>query len=118
MRAVILLVEEDRLTRITICDMLMALDYRVFGVNSVARARRVMHALAIDAMIVTTKPSVSIEPAYAAEAKALQPNIKVVLVSPNAALQYLVPSVDAFVLKPFLLETLGNTLIAVLQKLH
>lgn len=118
MRALILLVEEDRATRSTICDMLEALDYRVLGVNSFDRARRVMSGIAFDALIVTARSSSSLELSYAAAAKTAQPNIKVILVAPLDLPRHLSPSVDAFVSKPFLLESLGDALIATLRKLH
>jgi len=118
MRALILLVEEDRLTRRTICDMLEAMDYRVLGVNSFDRARRVMSGIAFDALIVTARSSTALELSYAAAAKSMQPNIKVILISHTALPRHLSPSVDAFVVRPFLLESLGDALIAVLRKLH
>ena len=100
--------------RKTICDMLEAMDYRVLGVNAFARARRVMSGIAFDVLIVTT----SLELNYAAAAKTMQSNIKVILVCAVSLPQYLSVSVDAVVVKPFSLESPGDTLIAVLHKLQ
>lgn len=118
MRALVLLVEEDRLTRRTICDMLEAMDYRVLGVNSFERAQRVMSGIAFDVLIVTARSSASLELSYAAAAKSMQAAIKVILISSADLPRYLSPSVDAFIVKPFLLESLGDALVTVLRKLH
>jgi DNA-binding response OmpR family regulator len=118
MRALILLVEEDRQTRRTICDMLEAMEYRALGVGSYERARRLMSGIGFDTLIVTARTPVGIELTYAAEAMTLQSGIKVVLFSTGALPQHRSSLVDAFVAKPFLLESLGEALIAVLRKLH
>ena len=104
--------------RKTVCDMLEAMDYRVLGVNSFERARRVMSGIAFDVLIVAARSSTSLELSYAAAAKTMQSTIKVILVCADSLPQYLSPSVDAFVVKPFLLQSLGDALIAVLRKLH
>ena len=98
--------------------MLEAIDYRVLGVNSFERARRVMSGIEFDALIVTARSSTSVELSYAAAAKTIQSNIKVILVASGSLSRHLAPSVDAFVVKPFLLESLGDSLISVLRKLH
>lgn len=118
MRALVLLVEEDRHTCRTICDMLEALGYRALGVNSFERAVKVMIGIGFDALIIPAHYPTSHELSHAATAKTMQPNIKVILVSPESLTQDLSASADALIVKPFLVKSLGDALIAVLQKLR
>ena len=117
MRALILLVEEDRLTRASICDMLKSLDYRVLGVSTFARALRLMltNGIGFDALILSVKGGWDGDPAYAAVAKAAQPEIKVIIASSLADRGQNASLVDAYVPKPFILESVGEALIKVLR---
>jgi len=117
-QALVLLVEEDRMMRKTISDMLEAMDCRVLGVNALERARRVMSAIAFDVIIGNAWSSTSLELSYAAAAKTMQSNIRLILVCADSLSQCLSASVNAFVVKPLLLESLGDALTAVLRKLH
>lgn len=117
MQALVLLVEEDRMMRKTISDMLEAMECRVW-VNALERARRVMSAIAFDVIIGNAWSSTSLELSYAAAAKTMQSNIRLILVCADSLSQCLSASVNAFVVKPLLLESLGDALKAVLRKLH
>lgn len=98
--------------------MLEALGYRALGVNSFERAVKVMIGIGFDALIIPAHYPTSHELSHAATAKTMQPNIKVILVSPESLTQDLSASADALIVKPFLVKSLGDALIAVLQKLR
>lgn len=106
----VLVVENDPLTRQTIVHMLDSLQYNVHGVDSAALASGFLKSVAFDVMVLSLTFMDPDGDALAMSAKAVQPHLKVIVVSGRYAPEVLKPHVDAFVQKPFGIKSINDAI--------
>jgi len=109
----VLVVEKDDLTRLTIVYMLNAIGHRAAEAKTAEVALGALTGVWFNTIIVSPTTDDPDGRRVAWEAKALQPHIKVILVSGAGGQHDLAPYVDVFVAKPFTLEQIKAAIIAV-----
>jgi len=109
----VLVVEDDALTRLTIAYMVNAMGYRAAEANSHESALGALNGIWFNTIIVAPTPDDPDGRRVAWEAKALQPHIKVIVVSGSGGGHKPAPYVDAFVAKPFTLEQIKTAIVTV-----
>jgi len=110
----VLVVEKDDLARLIIAYMVNAMGYRAAEANSHESALGALNGVWFNTIIVAPAVGDPDGRLVAWEAKALQPHIKVIMVSGGGQTNSdAVPYVDAYVAKPFTLEQIKAAIIAV-----
>lgn len=109
----VLVVEKDDLARLTIAYMVNAMGYRAAEANSHESALGALSGIWFNTIIVSPTQDDPDGRRVAWEAKALQPHIKVILVSGSGGQHEPAPYVDAFVAKPFTLGQIAAAIVAV-----
>jgi CheY-like chemotaxis protein len=110
MRAHVLIVERDVMTRETIIDLLKVLGHLGFGAESPAVGLKMLELVVFDAMMISPDATLVGKTSYALEAKQTQPQLKVIMAAAVELPEFLQPPIDAFVQKPFSLLSLMKTL--------
>jgi CheY-like chemotaxis protein len=109
MRAHVLIVERDLLTRETIIDLLKVLGHLGFGAESPIQGLKMLELVMFDAMMISPDITLSGEASYALEAKQIQPKLKVIMAAAIELPEFLQSPIDAFIQKPFSLLSLMKT---------
>jgi len=110
MRAYLLIVDRDLLTREVITKLVMELGHVALGASSPARGLRMLEAMKFDAMIISPDATLPEELSYAIDAKQLQPQIAVILTAAIELTEFSNAPIDAFIQKPFSVALLEDTL--------
>jgi CheY-like chemotaxis protein len=110
MRAYVLIVERDLLTRETIIDLFKALGHLALGASSPIRGLKMLEAMTFDAIMISPGATSLGEPSYALDAKKLQPHVAVIMAAALELPEFSEPPIDAFIQKPFSLVLLEETL--------
>jgi len=116
MRAYVLVVERDLQTREIIRDMLNICSHTAFCVATMSMALKVLGAIQFDAIVMSPGALALGEPSYGVEAKRKQPKIKVIMASASPMPEFLLPPIDAFVQKPFSIQSIDQALQTVLAR--
>lgn len=106
----VLVVESDALTRVTIVYMLEALQYKVHAVDSVAAAHGLLASVRFDVAVLSLGRSDPDGEPLAAEIKALQGHLRLIVLSGRSVPGKTTPSIDAFVPKPFSLKAVDEAI--------
>ena len=106
----ILVVEKDALTRGTILNMLEAMGYRAVGVDDTQKALGALHGVYFDVVMCGLSHDDPEGSIVAYEAKALQGHLKVIVISGRGRETDFAPLVDAFVPKPFTLQSIDHAI--------
>ncbi|WP_208281745.1 hypothetical protein [Massilia oculi] len=114
MTIAVLVIEKDALTRETILYMLEALNYRAVGVEGTENALGALHGVHFDVLMCSLSHDDPEGRIVAYEAKALQEHLKVIVISGRGREKDFAPLVDAFVPKPFTLQTIDHAIKQVL----
>ena len=109
MRAHVLIVERDLLTRETIIDLLKVLGHLGFGAESPAVGLKMLELVVFDAMMISPDITLFGETSYALKAKQIQPKLKVIMGAAVDLPEFSQPPIDAFIQKPFSLLSLMKT---------
>ena len=110
----VLLIESDDLTRESIAYMLEVLKYRVTAVDTTEAALGALGGVFFDALIISLEKNDLDGSVIAMEAKKVQKQLKVVVVSGREPPEILRPFTDAFVRKPFSLQEIQDAVSRVL----
>ena len=103
MRACILVVERDERQRRSFVEVLRAFNYRVVGSPTANDALNALRGVVFDALVVAVKPSHVEEIFVAAEAKKIQPHLKLIVVSTEPPPATLPTELDEYIQDPNLL---------------
>lgn len=106
----VLVVEKDAMTRDTIAYMLDTLGYIAVPVEDEELASRVLESVFVDVMIISLRLGDPDGTGIASEAKRLQRHLNVIVVSGRNPPESLLPSIDAFVQKPFSMWTIDQAI--------
>jgi CheY-like chemotaxis protein len=109
MRAHVLIVEKDPLTRETIIDLLKVLGHLGFGAQSPIQGLKMLELLVFDVMMITLDATLLGGKSYALEAKQIQPKLKVIMGADSNLPAFAQPPIDAFIQKPLSLLSLMKT---------
>jgi len=112
MRLSVLLIEPDLSTLDIMADMVTALGHRAIGVLTTAMAIGALQAIKVDVAIIGLAPDDPDGIAIAALAKSHQPGIKTVVSSGKHVSRIAMPTIDAFLNKPFSIDDMRKTLQA------
>jgi DNA-binding NtrC family response regulator len=111
----ILVVDRDPLLRETICQMLEVINYICFSKSSFSNLTGTLHDVAFSAALVRLGSGEPQENTFMAEAKLLQPWIKIIVISGTRTPMQPLANCDAILTLPFSLDLLQDTLHEVLQ---
>jgi DNA-binding NtrC family response regulator len=110
MRACVLVVEPSLWQRKSLVEVLRAFDYAAIGTPTVANALNTLRGVAFDALVVAADPSHVEEVFVAAEAKKIQPDLKLIVVSAEPLQAALPPELDEYVQDPSVLLAVDDAL--------
>lgn len=111
----ILVVDRDPLLRETICQMLEVINYICFSKSSFSSLTDKLHDVAFSAALVRLGSGEPEENTFIAEAKLLQPSMKIIVISGTRTPMQTLANYDAILTLPFSIDLLQDTLHEVLQ---
>jgi DNA-binding NtrC family response regulator len=111
----ILVVDRDPLLRETICQMIQVTNYICFSKSSFSSLTGTLQDIAFSAALVRLGSGEPEENTFMAEAKLLQPWIKIIVISGTRTSMQPLANYDAILTLPFSVDLLQDTLHEVLQ---
>ena len=110
MKTCVLVVESDSRQQKSMVEILKAFDYSAVGTPTVAHALSALRGVVFDAVVIAVKPAHVEEIFEAAEAKKIQPSLKLIAVSTEPPPVTLPIELDEYIHDPFLLIAVGDAL--------